>query len=136
MLLNGSDLQLYVKRNPLGYIPVAFSTSCEIETEAEEIDRTNKDSEAWADKFLGSKSFTLTCDSLYENFKFGGFMDMFANLDQALEVFFQFKKSSGTGKYYFGDGIIVSLVLKGENEVGAEYRMVLAASGGINEGYT
>ena len=60
-------------------------------------------------------------------------MDMFTNLDDALEVDFEFKLTSLTGKKYNGSGLIVSLVLKGDTEAGAEYQMFLAGSGQLME---
>ena len=132
-LVNGTDLILYVKRFPLGYIPIAFSTSCELEIESDIIDQTNKDSNAWKDVILGARNYTIDVDTLYENFRFGGFMDMFTNLDNALEVEFEFKLRPTTDKKYIGSGLIVSLVLKGETEVGAEYKMFLAGNGRLIE---
>lgn len=132
-LVNGTDLTLYVKRNPLGYIPIAFSTACELSVESDEIDQTNKDSNAWRDIILGARSYTIDVDTLYENNRFGGFMDMFTNLDNALEVDFEFKLTSLSNKKYNGSGLIVSLVLKGDTEVGAEYKMFLSGNGQLRE---
>lgn len=132
-LVNGTDLIVYVKRFPLGYIPIAFSTSCELQIESDIIDQTNKDSDAWRDIILGARSYTIDVDSLYENNRFGGFMDMFTNLDNALEVDFEFKLRPTSDKKYNGKGLIVSLVLKGDTEVGAEYKMFLAGNGSLTE---
>lgn len=132
-LVNGTDLTLYVKRNPLGYIPIAFSTACELSVESDEIDQTNKSSNAWKQTILGARNYTISVDALYENFRFGGFMDMFTNLDDALEVDFEFKLTSLSDKKYNGSGLIVSLVLKGDTEAGAEYQMFLAGSGQLME---
>ena len=60
-------------------------------------------------------------------------MDMFTNLDDALEVEFEFKLRPSLDKKYIGNGLIVSLVLKGDTEVGAEYKMFLAGNGRLIE---
>ena len=60
-------------------------------------------------------------------------MDMFTNLDDALEVDFEFKLRPTSDKKYNGKGLIVSLVLKGDTEVGAEYKMFLAGNGSLTE---
>ena len=58
-LVNGSDLVLYMKRDPLGYIPVAFSTELQLEIEGDIIDQTNKDSQGWRELITGTRNYTI-----------------------------------------------------------------------------
>ena len=127
-LVNGTDLNLYVLRTPLGYIPIGNALNFEFDAVAEQIDQTNKSSQGFKEIMLGSKSYTISVDQFYENFKFGGFMDMFSNLKNGLEVSYEFKVigSGSLGKKYIGRGYIISMVAKGETEVGSEYKLVIS----------
>ena len=134
-LVNGTDLNLFALRHPLGYYPIGNALSFELDFTTEQIDQTNKSSQGFKDIMLGIKSYTITVDQFYENFKFNGFMDMFSNMKNALEVSYQFKVlgSGSTGLKYTGRGQIISMVAKGETEVGSEYRLVLAGHGNLYE---
>ena len=132
-LVNGSDLVLYMKRAPLGYVPVAFATNLELEINGETIDQTNKDSDGWRELILGARSYTLNISSLYENFRFTGYMDWFKYIEDRTRVEFQFKlRTAGTVKYT-GFGYIVSLNLKGETETGSEYQCFISGDSYIAE---
>jgi predicted secreted protein len=132
-LVNGSDLVLYMKRNPLGYIPVAFSTELQLEIEGDIIDQTNKDSQGWRELITGTRNYTINITSLYENFRFAGYMDWFKLMEDRTPVKFQFKLRSGGSHEYIGDAYVVSLNLKGETETGSEYQCFLSGTSFIQE---
>ena len=132
-LVNGSDLVLYINRHPLGYIPVAFSTELQLEINGDTIDQTNKDSEGWRDLILGTRNYTISISSLYENFRFTGFMDWFKLIDDRTPVKFKFRLRSGSTVEYQGDAYVVSLNLKGETETGSEYQCFLSGTSFIAE---
>lgn len=138
--LNGSDLVLKMAKAPLGYRDVAYATNFTLDIEAEAVDTTNKDSGGWKEIFLGAKSWTISCDALYQNegsFLYNYYIDAFASLDNRLKVQCEFSvknaNASDNNVRYVGSAYVVSLNLKGETEVGAEFQIFLSGDTFLTE---
>jgi len=138
--LNGTDLVLKLSKTPLGYVEVAYATNFTLDIESDEVDRTSKDSQGWKNIFLGLKSWTISCDALYQNESNplkNYFVDAFGILDNRTSVQVEFSVKNGTSGdnnvIYNGSAFIVSLNLKGETEAGAEYQIFLAGKTMLNQ---
>ena len=125
---------------PLGYRDVAYATNFTLDIEAEAVDRTHKDSGGWKEIFLGAKSWTISCDALYQNedfFLYNYYIDAFSSLDNRLRVQCEFSVKnanvSDDNVRYRGSAYVVSLNLKGETEVGAEYQIFLSGDTVLSE---
>ena len=133
--LNGTDLVLKLPKVPIGFVELAYATNFTLDLEADEVDITNKDSQGWKDIFLGVKSWTISCDSLYQNESSplkNYFTDAFGILNDRKTVQVDFGINNGNAAdnnvKYVGSGYVVSLNLKGETEAGAEYQIFIAGS--------
>ena len=88
-LLNGTDLLLKVGGTSGNETLIAFATSCSLELSADEIDQTNKDSQGWKSIILGSRSWSVSADALYQNETTGSTQDFntfFANVENRTAV--------------------------------------------------
>ena len=138
--LNGTDLVLKLSKTPLGFVEVAYATNFTLDFECDIVDRTNKDSEGWKDIFLGLKSWSISCDALYENESNplkNYFVDAFGIVDNRTKVQAEFSVRNGNAAdgniKYNGSAFVVSLNLKGETEAGAEYQIFLAGDKILNQ---
>jgi predicted secreted protein len=138
--LNGSDLVLKISKTPLGYRDVAYATSFTLDIETDAVDRTHKDSGGWKEIFLGVKSWSITCDALYQNEAnplFNYYIDAFASVDNRTKVQVEFSvnnaQAGDNNVRYRGSAFVVSLNLKGETETGAEFQIFLAGDRFLNE---
>ena len=138
--LNGTDLVLKLNKTPLGLVDVAYATNFTLDIESDEVDRTSKDSQGWKEIFLGVKSWTISCDALYQNESNplkNYFVDAFGILDNRTRIGLEFSiKNSNAADdnvKYSGNAYVVSLNLKGETEAGAEYQIFLAGDRILNQ---
>tara|TARA_R100001443_G_scaffold116848_1_gene138792 strand:+ start:4215 stop:4655 length:441 start_codon:yes stop_codon:yes gene_type:complete len=139
-LLNGSELVLRINKPFLGWRDVAYATNFELEINSEIIDQTNKDSEGWKKIILGCRNWSIKCDALYQNEQnplFGSYIDFFTELENnnLYSVKFEIKNANAAHNnvYYLGQVRVISLNLKGQTEVGAEYQIFLAGARSLTQ---
>jgi len=140
--LNGTDLVLKLEKTFVGLVDVGYATNFTLDVESDAVDRTSKDSNGWKDIFLGVKSWTISCDALYQNESnpFNNFfIDVFGILDNRIKVTVEFNIKNGNASddnvKYIGSAHVVSLNLKGDTEAGAEYQIFLAGKEIIRQIY-
>lgn len=140
--LNATDLVLKLNKTPLGLVDVAYATNFTLDIESDEVDRTSKDSQGWKDIFLGVRSWSISCDCLYQNESNplkNYFIDAFGILDNRTKISLEFSVKNGNAAddnvKYSGSAYVVSLNLKGETEAGSEYQIFLAGNKILNQVY-
>lgn len=139
-LVNGTDLILKVASTGGTVEPIAFSTSCSLEFTADEIDTTNKDSSGFKSITLGTRSFSLSTDALYQNEDVNsshGYKNFFDLLKNRTKIDFQFTvsnaSSSDVNQEYTGSCFITSLSVQGGTEDQATYSASFTGTGEITQ---
>jgi len=142
-LVNGTDLLLKVGSSTDNEVIVAYATSCSLEVSADEIDQTNKSSYGWKDIILGTRSWSVSADALYQNEAKAGeraFVDFWEHLggtNERTKVFVELTITGAAGsdnnKYYHGSGFITSLSVTGGTEDQSTFSVTIAGSGILTE---
>tara|TARA_B110000967_G_scaffold72441_1_gene75004 strand:+ start:1985 stop:2431 length:447 start_codon:yes stop_codon:yes gene_type:complete len=137
-LLNGTDLLLKVGGTSGNETLIAYATSCSLELSADEIDQTNKDSQGWKSIILGSRSWSVSADALYQNETTGSTQDFntfFANVENRTAVFVELTIAGASNAdaniFYSGTAYITSLSVNGGTEDQATYSVSLTGSGAL-----
>jgi len=139
-LVNGTDLILKVNSTGGTVEPIAFSTSCSLEFTADEIDTTNKDSNGFKSITLGTRSFSLSTDALYQNEDPSAdnthkYADFFTLLSNRTKIDFEFTVSNASqsdgNQKYTGSCFLTSLSVQGGTEDQATYSASFTGTGAI-----
>ena len=137
-LLNGTDLLLKLGTTAANEVIIAYSTSCSLEISADEIDQTNKESGGWKSIILGSRSWSISADALYQNEAAASkksFIDFFANVENRTTVYVELTiagaSNTDANVFYSGQAFVTSLSVNGGTEDQATYSVSLTGSGAL-----
>ena len=138
-LINGTDLLLKVGDSGAEEV-IAHSTSCSLEVSMDEIDQTNKDSAGWKSIIGGSRSWSVSCDNLYQNEVHASketFTSLWQYLDGRDKIYVELavkNASSGDNNlFYEGYGYITSLSVNGGTEDQSSFSVTITGSGQLDE---
>ncbi len=141
-LVNGTDLLLRVGDSNSNEAIIAYSTSCSLEISSDEIDQTNKDSQGWKQIILGTKSWSVSCEALYQNEADSNedFIDLFdhiAGTNSGVKMYVELAVAGGSSgdanKYYHGEAYVTALSVNGGTEDQATWSVTLVGTGKITE---
>lgn len=139
-LLNGTDLILKVGTDTTNEVIVASATTCSLDISLEEIDQTNKESGGWKAIIGGLRSWSVSCDALYQNEAVSSkkaFKDFWNHIGDATlgrtAVTVEFTINGGSAAdsnvYYSGSAFVSSLSLTGGTEDQSSFSISLAGTG-------
>lgn len=138
-LVNGTDLILKVGTANDNEVIIAHATSCTLDVSVEEIDQTTKSSGGKKDVIMGTSSFTISVEALYDSLASIGSgtdaqntaEDLFAHMYAKTKIFFEFTlPTPGTGDvFYSGNGFFSSLSITGGVEDQATYSATIVGTG-------
>ena len=143
-LLNGTDLILKVGTPGVNEVIVGSATTCSLDISMEEIDQTNKESGGWKAIIGGLRSWTVSCDALYQNEAVSSkkaFVDFWNHIGDATlgrtAVTVEFTIEGGTSAannvYYSGEAFVSSLSLTGGTETQSSFSISLAGTGVLSQ---
>jgi len=146
-LLNGTDLILKMGTDTTTDVVVAYATSCSLEISMDEIDQTNKDSGGWKQIIGGTRSWSVSCEALYQNEDITSpaakntFQDFWKYLgdstDGRTKVYVELSvagaSSSDNNVHYSGMALITSLSVNGGTEDQSTYSVTLTGAGALNQ---
>lgn len=136
-LLNGTDLLLKVGADGSPEV-IAFSTSCSLEVSMDEIDQTNKDSSGFKSIIGGTRSWSVSCDNLYQNEAHASkesFTSLWQYVDgrDVISVELAVHNATTNNVYYEGSGYITSLSVNGGTEDQSSFSVTITGSGALTE---
>jgi TP901-1 family phage major tail protein len=141
-LVNGTDLILKVGTAAANDVIVAYSTSCSLELSMDEIDQTNKDSAGWKSIIGGLRSWSVSCEALYQNEAEASkkaYTDFWNHIGDAtlgrtkvyIELSVTGASSGDSNFFYSGDAYVTSLSVNGGTEDQATYSVTMTGSGAL-----
>jgi len=143
-LLNGTDLLLKVGTTDSNEVIVAYSTSCSLELSMDEIDQTNKDSGGWKSIIGGLRSWSVSCEALYQNEAvsskkaFHDFWEHIGNVTLGrtpvtIELTITGASNADANYFYSGSAYVTSLSVNGGTEDQSTYSISLTGTGALAE---
>jgi predicted secreted protein len=134
-LVNGTDLILKVGTDSTNEVIIAHATSCTLDVSVEEIDQTTKSSGGKKDVIMGTSSFTISVEALYDSLanisSENTAEDLFSLMYAKTKIFFEFTlPTPGSGEvFYSGAGFLSSLSITGGVEDQATYSASIVGTG-------
>jgi len=139
-LVNGTDLLIKVGTDATNEVEVAYSTSCSLELSMDEIDQTNKDSGGWKSIIGGLRSWSVSCEALYQNEAVSSkkaFKDFWSHINARTAVTIELtvaNASNGDANvFYSGSAFVTSLSVNGGTEDQSTFSISLTGTGVLAE---
>jgi len=137
-LVNGTDLLLKIGTDATNEVIVAYSTSCSLELSMDEIDQTNKDSGGWKSIIGGLRSWSVSCEALYQNEAVSSkkaFKDFWSHIDArtavTIELTITGASNGDANVFYSGSAYVTSLSVNGGTEDQSTYSISLTGTGAL-----
>jgi len=125
---NGTDIGLFID----GTL-VSYGTSHDFEITMETREASNKDSQGWAEKREGQKSWTASGEFIFAEDATMSFSDLFALVTARTKVVAKIATTTTGDKIYSGDAYITSLSKSAPNEDTVTFSVSLDGTGPLTE---